>query len=65
MSSELCSDCASPLIRDEVGLTLKYFGTYCSERYCKKCLAEKLECTTKQLDEMVEYFKSTGCPLFT
>ncbi|MBQ8743327.1 MAG: hypothetical protein IJZ03_08170 [Clostridia bacterium] len=64
MYDEICSVCSCRLCREEVGLTLKYFGTTCSERYCKDCLSEKLQCTVKQLDEIIEYFKSTECPLF-
>jgi hypothetical protein len=62
--SEVCSLCSKELSLDEVGLTLKYFGTDYKDRYCKQCCAKKLECSEEKLDEMIEFFRSTGCPLF-
>lgn len=64
MSGELCDVCAASLTRDEIGIVMKYFGTSCPERYCKVCLAKKLECTVEHLDRAIAYFKSIECPLF-
>ncbi len=62
--SDICTLCGKEISLDESGLTLKYFGTDCKDRYCKQCISKKLECSIEKLDEMIEYFRSTGCPLF-
>ena len=62
--SEFCTDCKREITRDEVGLTLKLFGTDHKDRYCKECMTKRLDCTKEYLDEMLAYFKTTDCPLF-
>ena len=64
MAGKECDVCGAQLEKNEIALSLKLLGTGCKERYCKKCMAVKMECSEEKLDELIEYFKKSKCTLF-
>ena len=52
------------LDKDTIGINKKLLGRNIKCYYCIDCLAEYLECTTKDVMEKIEEFKAEGCVLF-
>ena len=52
------------LKKDEIGLSMKYFGRHTTKFYCMNCLQKILGKTKEELYEDIKYFKSQGCQLF-
>lgn len=62
--NESCMKCGAALTHDDMGIYRKLISRGSTEFMCKKCLAEKLGVTVQRLDELIEYYRSTGCMLF-
>lgn len=62
--ADACLQCASPLTRDEIGLTKKLINRGCTEFLCFRCMAEKFDATVADLLRKVEEFREMGCTLF-
>ena len=59
-----CKNCGSILSMNEVGLYKKMINRMAEEFLCKKCLADRLKCSTEYLDTNITQFKAQGCLLF-
>jgi hypothetical protein len=59
-----CGDCGKKIKKDDVALSLKYFGRQSTKLFCIKCLGKRLDCSTAELREDVRRFKGEGCVLF-
>lgn len=62
--ADACLQCASPLSRDEIGLTKKLINRGCTEFLCYACLAKRFDVTVEELRRKVEEFREMGCTLF-
>lgn len=62
--ADRCLQCASPLARDEIGLTKKLINRGCTEFLCYHCMAERFDVTVEELQRKVEEFREMGCTLF-
>lgn len=60
-----CKNCKKELSSDEISLYRKLVNRGAQEFICKECLAVELKVTTELLDERIEYFRSSGCALFS
>jgi len=63
--TESCTVCGKPLSRDEIAVTKKLINRGATAFYCVQCLAAYFEVTPRDIQERIEYFKSTGCTLFS
>lgn len=52
------------LNNEEIGITKKLIDKNTKQFYCLSCLAEYLEVTVNELQDMIEEFKHEGCTLF-
>ena len=59
-----CCKCGKTVKKDEVGLSMKYFGRQNENMMCWKCLSKELNKSKKDLKDDVDRFKSQGCTLF-
>ena len=59
-----CSECGKTLKKNDVGLSLKYYGRNIEDFKCMKCISKDLNVTQKKLKEAIESFKLQGCDLF-
>ncbi|MEY8352479.1 phosphoadenosine phosphosulfate reductase family protein [Lachnospiraceae bacterium 54-53] len=59
-----CSGCGKKVKKDEVGLSLKFYGRKTKELFCFRCLGNELNISRKELKEMAAKYKSDGCSLF-
>lgn len=59
-----CINCGTTLTMNEVGLYKKMINRMVEEFLCKKCLAERIKCSTEYLDVKIAQFKAQGCLLF-
>lgn len=59
-----CYRCGKRVKKDEVGLSMKYFGRHIEKMMCYKCLGKELERTKDELKQDVIRFKRQGCALF-
>lgn len=56
--------CGKKVKKDEVALSMKYFGRNTTKFMCYKHLSESLGVSRKELKERVQDFKRDGCSLF-
>ena len=63
--ADRCLQCASPLARDEIGLTKKLINRGATAFFCVGCLADYFEVTPEDIRERIAYFRRQGCTLFT
>ena len=49
---------------DIVALNRKLFGEGITQFYCRDHLSEQLECSSEDLDDMIQKYKEEGCTLF-
>jgi 3'-phosphoadenosine 5'-phosphosulfate sulfotransferase (PAPS reductase)/FAD synthetase len=61
--NKTCS-CGKNLKKDEIALSMKYFGRWTNNFMCFKCLGEKLELKRNELKTKIKEFKNEGCNLF-
>ncbi len=59
-----CIQCGKNLSYNEIGAYKKFVNRGSQSFLCKKCLAEKLDISIKDIDEKIEQFKRQGCTLF-
>lgn len=59
-----CMCCNKKLKKDDIALSMKYYGRQIEKFKCKKCLSKDLNVTTKVLKEKIKEFKADGCSLF-
>ena len=52
------------LKKNDIALSMKFYGRQIEKFKCIKCLAEDLGVTQKHLRERAKEFKQTGCDLF-
>ena len=64
MSERFCTACGKALSRDEVGLSLKLYGTDSKELFCMSCLSERMRCSVDLGGRRIIKKKKTGCALF-
>ena len=65
MSLERCAGCGCALSRDEMAVTQKLINRGTRVFYCKACLAKHFEVRPEDIQERIDYFKASGCTLFT
>lgn len=69
MSRKKQIDCAycfkEKLSKNEVGLNKKLIHPHIERMMCLACIAEHLETTEEEMEEMIERFKWEGCALFS
>ncbi len=56
--------CGAALSQDEMALHRKLVNRGAETFFCKKCLSAYFEIPLERLDELIEYYRSTGCQLF-
>lgn len=59
-----CMCCDKKLKKDDIALSMKYYGRYIEKFKCINCLAKDLGVKTKDLKEKIKDFKNQGCDLF-
>lgn len=59
-----CKCCGDNIKKDEIALSMKYFGRQIDEFYCFKCLSKELNMSKKELKGKCKEFKQQGCSLF-
>ena len=60
-----CYECGTSLVWDDIGIYMKMVTRNAREFLCMDCLAKKLGCSRKDLEERVRYFRESGnCTLF-
>lgn len=59
-----CTCCNKKLKKNDIALSMKFYGRQIEKFKCIKCLAEDLGVTQKHLRERAKEFKQTGCDLF-
>lgn len=59
-----CSDCNKNIKKNDVALSLKYFGRQSSKLFCINCLSKMLNRSKKELKEDINRFLEEGCNLF-
>lgn len=59
-----CTCCDKKLKKNDVALSMKFYGRQIEKFKCIKCMAKELDTTPKDLRERAKEFKRTGCDLF-
>lgn len=59
-----CMDCNKKLKKNDVALSMKYYGRQIDKFKCIKCLSRDLKVKPKVLKEKINEFKNQGCNLF-
>lgn len=59
-----CKHCNHSLEKDWIALNKKLLNRNNTEYLCLECLADYLDCSTKDLQVKIEEFKEQGCTLF-
>lgn len=59
-----CIKCGIELTFNEIGAYKKFINRGSREFMCKKCLADKLNISTDDIDKKIQQFKEQGCTLF-
>ncbi|MGL5647762.1 MAG: phosphoadenosine phosphosulfate reductase family protein [Clostridium sp.] len=59
-----CTCCGKKLKKNDVALSLKYYGRHIQEFKCMKCISVDFGVKQKDLKERIKQFKSGGCDLF-
>lgn len=62
--NKTCSCCNKKLKKDDIALSMKYYGRHIESFKCIKCISKELGTTTKELKERAKQFKEDGCVLF-
>ena len=64
MKTVHCEECRCAVTNNEIALNIKLLGKQIATVRCYACLAEALNCTVKELNEKVQYYKDMGCTVF-
>ncbi len=59
-----CSCCDKKLKKNDIGLSMKYYGRNIETFKCMNCISEDLGIDKKELKEKIKEFKSDNCVLF-
>lgn len=59
-----CNDCGGKIKKDEIALSMKFFGRHIENMFCLDCMSKKLNKPKKYLKERIKDFKNQGCNLF-
>lgn len=59
-----CLCCEKKLKKDDIGLSMKLYGRQIEKFKCMKCIGKETNKTNKELKELINSFKSSGCDLF-
>ena len=62
--NKTCICCDKKLKKDDIALSMKYYGRHIESFKCIKCLGEDLNIDKKVLKEKIKEFKLDGCSLF-
>jgi 3'-phosphoadenosine 5'-phosphosulfate sulfotransferase (PAPS reductase)/FAD synthetase len=62
--NKTCMCCSKKLKKDDIALSMKYYGRQIEQFKCKKCIAKEFGITNKDIKEKIEEFKTDGCQLF-
>lgn len=62
--NKTCICCGKKLKKDDVALSMKYYGRHIEKFKCIKCLAEDMKVKPKELKNRIKDFKNQGCELF-
>lgn len=60
----MCRKCGRELEKDWIALNKKLLGRKLQEFLCLSCLAQSLDCTEEDLEDIIEQCKEDGCNLF-
>ncbi len=61
---EVCMKCGAELSRDEIGLHKKLVNRGSTQFCCIRCLSEEFKVSEKELRELIERYRESGCTLF-
>ena len=60
-----CINCGEELLADDIAIFRKLVNRGAKEFLCMDCLAIKLGTTRESIEQLIEYYRSTGkCTLF-
>ena len=62
--NKTCIECSKKLKKDDIALSMKFYGRHIEKFKCIKCLALDLHTTEKELKQRAKVFKQDGCNLF-
>ena len=62
---ERCRTCGRILTEDEIAVTRKLINRGAREFLCVDCLAAYFEVRPEDIRERIDYFRRSGCTLFT
>lgn len=62
--SKRCSCCDKKLKKNDVALSMKYYGRQVEKFMCSKCIGKELGMNREQIKQQIEDFKNQGCSLF-
>lgn len=63
--NDKCLKCEKKLSFNEIGLYRKMVNRGAEEFLCISCLAEKFKISEDDLQKKIEYFRKSGCTLFS
>lgn len=65
MTEHRCKECGCQLTTDEIALSMKLQGKQTRSYFCLDCQAEYSNTTRQRLEQLLEYYHSSGiCSLF-
>ena len=60
-----CKECGAEIRADDIAIHRKLIDRGADTFFCIDCLAGKLGCRRSNIEELIEYYRSTGkCSLF-
>ena len=62
--NKTCVCCNKKLKKDDIALSMKFYGRQIEKFKCIKCMSKELNTTVKELRERAKLFKQGGCTLF-
>lgn len=62
--NKTCSCCGKKLKKDDIGMSMKYYGRQIVKFKCMKCIANEQGVKLKDIKDKAKEFKETGCALF-
>lgn len=63
--NDKCFQCSASLTWDDKGIYMKMVSRNARQFLCMDCLAVKLGCTRKDLEDRIRYYRESGnCTLF-
>lgn len=61
----ICFRCEGNISFDEAALNKKLINRGCTKYLCLDCLSNEFKVSKKALSDKIEYFKKSGCTLFS